>query len=226
MMTKDIIYIGVTVYKLIESRHRCRSKVDARDVTYQHNLTTERFFHARSSKINKSSYLSKVRKKLAEFFSGLGIPAAEQPPIVAKIMEILPAAYPVVPILVSIVDPTRCMVGSVNDRLCILLDKLQRGARERERCKPNLVPATKSSIERLEKVRRDSLEEATLLLSCAICWEGLAEASVDDESLARLPCSHLYHGDCIARWLEMSHLCPLCRYQMPKDIWGNPSKHH
>ncbi|KAK9922066.1 hypothetical protein M0R45_030548 [Rubus argutus] len=133
MMTKDIIYIGVTVYKLIESRRRCRSDVDARDVTYQHNLTTERFFHARSSKINKSSYLSKVRKKLAEFFSGLGIPAAEQPPIVAKIMEILPAAYPVVPILVSIVDPTRCMVGSVNDRLRILLDKLQRDARERER---------------------------------------------------------------------------------------------
>jgi hypothetical protein len=216
MMTKDFIYIGVTVYKLIESRRRCRRDVDARDVTYQHNLITERFFPTRSSKLSKPSYLSKIRKRLAELFSGLGIPAAEQPPILAKIMEILPAAYPVVPILVTIVDPTRCMAGSVHDRLHILLDKLQRDScRERERCKPK--PATKSSIENLEK--------ATLLLSCAICWEGLAVASVH-ESLARLPCSHLYHGDCIARWLEMSHMCPLCRYQMLKGLLANPSKYH
>ncbi|KAK9922067.1 hypothetical protein M0R45_030549 [Rubus argutus] len=134
MMTKDFIYIGVTVYKLIESRRRCRREVDARDVTYQHNLITERFFPTRSSKLSKPSYLSKIRKRLAELFSGLGIPAAEQPPILAKIMEILPAAYPVVPILVTIVDPTRCMAGSVHDRLHILLDKLHRDScRERER---------------------------------------------------------------------------------------------
>ncbi|KAK9948774.1 hypothetical protein M0R45_004336 [Rubus argutus] len=127
MMKKDIIYIDLKLYKLIESRRRCRrGDVDARDVTYQHNLTTERVFNIRYSKAKKSSpsYLSKVRKKLAEIFSGMGIPAAEQPPIVAKIMEILPVAFPVVPITVTIVDPSRCLAGSVHNRLLILLDNM------------------------------------------------------------------------------------------------------
>ncbi|RGB25733.1 hypothetical protein C1646_595196, partial [Rhizophagus diaphanus] len=43
---------------------------------------------------------------------------------------------------------------------------------------------------------------------CSICLEEL----VDGETLRELPCSHLYHMECIDKWLttKSSH-CPLCK---------------
>ncbi|CAK9163698.1 unnamed protein product, partial [Ilex paraguariensis] len=72
------------------------------------------------------------------------------------------------------------------------------------------VPATKSSIEGLKKVR---LEGSGSMEECMICLEKFC---VGQEATC-MPCSHVYHGDCIAQWLERSHLCPLCRFQMPTD---------
>lgn len=67
-------------------------------------------------------------------------------------------------------------------------------------------PASKLSIEKLERVR---IEEPSSM--CAICVE---EIVVDSEEI-RTPCSHIYHGDCIVKWLEQSRFCPQCRYAMP-----------
>ncbi|PRQ32021.1 putative transcription factor C2H2 family [Rosa chinensis] len=36
-----------------------------------------------------------------------------------------------------------------------------------------------------------------------------------DELITQLPYAHQYHVDCIIKWLQMSHMCPLCRYPMP-----------
>lgn len=78
----------------------------------------------------------------------------------------------------------------------------------------NFIPASKSAIEELEKVKLDSLESATTHgLSCAICKEGFDQ---EDEA-TRLPCLHIYHRDCIVPWLEMNNKCPLCRYAMPHE---------
>ncbi|XP_038980605.1 phosphatidylinositol 4-phosphate 5-kinase 6-like isoform X1 [Phoenix dactylifera] len=30
-----------------------------------------------------------------------------------------------------------------------------------------------------------------------------------------MPCSHEFHRTCLGKWLEKSHLCPLCRFPMP-----------
>lgn len=75
------------------------------------------------------------------------------------------------------------------------------------------IPASKSTIEELEKVRLDSVGAARHAGLCAICMEDF-EAGVE---ATRLPCLHFYHGDCVVQWLEINHKCPLCRYPMPHD---------
>ncbi|XP_058221358.1 uncharacterized protein LOC131331438 [Rhododendron vialii] len=46
---------------------------------------------------------------------------------------------------------------------------------------------------------------------CSICLEEFAVGS----RMARLTCSHLYHGDCVLKWLKRSNACPLCRAHVP-----------
>ena len=68
------------------------------------------------------------------------------------------------------------------------------------------IPASKSSIEALEKVSSNADGE------CIICMQ---EFQIGSE-VTRMPCSHVYHGDCVVKWLKTSHFCPLCRYPMPQ----------
>ena len=35
-----------------------------------------------------------------------------------------------------------------------------------------------------------------------------------DGLLLRIPCNHIFHGNCIKPWLERSGTCPVCRYQL------------
>ncbi|KAL5545024.1 hypothetical protein UlMin_008808 [Ulmus minor] len=78
------------------------------------------------------------------------------------------------------------------------------------------VPATKSSIEELEEVKIESSD--TITTDCRICLEDfLSTLNCDgqEQKVVRLPCTHLFHKDCIVQWLETSHFCPLCRFAMP-----------
>ncbi|XP_068644915.1 E3 ubiquitin-protein ligase SGR9, amyloplastic-like [Aristolochia californica] len=45
---------------------------------------------------------------------------------------------------------------------------------------------------------------------CVICKEELREA-------CELPCSHVFHRVCIARWLTKNNTCPYCRLELPTD---------
>ncbi|KAJ9141308.1 hypothetical protein P3X46_031856 [Hevea brasiliensis] len=74
------------------------------------------------------------------------------------------------------------------------------------------IPASKASIDGLTRLRfhQGSHDPG---VTCVVCLEELEE----DDDLIELPCSHLYHEDCIVKWLLSSHLCPLCRYQMPTE---------
>lgn len=68
-----------------------------------------------------------------------------------------------------------------------------------------MIPATDLSIQ--------SLESKTLCsaASCTICMD---EISAGCEGVL-LPCEHLFHRDCVTKWLRASHQCPVCRYKMP-----------
>ncbi|KAI8553024.1 hypothetical protein RHMOL_Rhmol06G0313200 [Rhododendron molle] len=73
------------------------------------------------------------------------------------------------------------------------------------------VPATKSSIEALERVTIFDNNSCLQVEACRICLETLPIGA----EVTRMPCSHIFHGNCIVRWLESSNLCPLCRFAMP-----------
>ena len=77
--------------------------------------------------------------------------------------------------------------------------------------KPKSIPATKSSIEALEKIRFQPSSNS--IQECSICLE---EFQIRFE-VTSMPCSHVYHGKCIGKWLQTSHFCPLCRYPMPNN---------
>ncbi|TYI28593.1 hypothetical protein ES332_A05G255200v1 [Gossypium tomentosum] len=85
-------------------------------------------------------------------------------------------------------------------------------------------PATCSSIEDLKrfkwgdeedlqpsKKRGRFLEGPSSSKECMICLDEF----LDGNEVALMPCQHVYHDACIVKWLKASHLCPLCRYQMP-----------
>ncbi|XP_058213723.1 putative RING-H2 finger protein ATL35 [Rhododendron vialii] len=57
----------------------------------------------------------------------------------------------------------------------------------------------------LEKV---ALESCSVKPRCVICLDTILVGN-------RMPCSHIYHGHCIYRWLRKSSSCPLCRFAMP-----------
>ncbi|CAK8565058.1 unnamed protein product [Lathyrus sativus] len=64
------------------------------------------------------------------------------------------------------------------------------------------VPAVKSCIEDLKTVTTKETEK------CSICFE-------DFKVGVCMPCSHMFHMDCIQDWLNISNSCPLCRFQLP-----------
>ncbi|XP_004298817.1 PREDICTED: E3 ubiquitin-protein ligase Praja-2-like [Fragaria vesca subsp. vesca] len=72
--------------------------------------------------------------------------------------------------------------------------------------KAKLIPSTESFIEALEEAATPPDDE----LHCAICMEMFALRK--DSSITQLPCSHYYHRDCIAPWLQINHVCPTCRH--------------
>lgn len=57
-----------------------------------------------------------------------------------------------------------------------------------------------------EKERIISGEDAV----CCIC---LAKYANNDE-LRELPCSHLFHKECVDKWLKINALCPLCKSEV------------
>ncbi|XP_024042098.1 uncharacterized protein LOC18043226 [Citrus clementina] len=52
---------------------------------------------------------------------------------------------------------------------------------------------------------------------CTLCLGDFGSSAIS------MPCSHLFHGGCIFRWLSMSHYCPACGYQVPTS---DQNQHH
>ncbi|KAL3635549.1 hypothetical protein CASFOL_020096 [Castilleja foliolosa] len=77
-------------------------------------------------------------------------------------------------------------------------------------------PAAKSVVENLPSVvltDEDIGENNKNCVACAVCKDEFAVG----EKATKLPCCHLYHGDCIIPWFGIRNTCPVCRHERPTD---------
>lgn len=72
----------------------------------------------------------------------------------------------------------------------------------------SFTPAAPSAIAALKEGRFKSSSTDT---SCTICLEDFPVGS----NVTCMPCSHIFHRQCIVEWLKNSHYCPVCRFKMP-----------
>ncbi|KAK9935140.1 hypothetical protein M0R45_022252 [Rubus argutus] len=78
----------------------------------------------------------------------------------------------------------------------------------RELAKDGQPPASKASINAMPSVKiGESGRE------CPICLE---QFEVDGDA-KEMPCKHLFHGDCVDKWLKIHGSCPVCRFTMPAE---------
>jgi DNA-directed RNA polymerase subunit RPC12/RpoP len=101
------------------------------------------------------------------------------------------------------------LMGSGFERLLDQLAQIEAGGLARARDNP---PASKAAVESMPVVAVDAAHVAAES-HCAVCKEPFelgAEAR-------QMPCSHIYHADCILPWLALRNSCPVCRHEMPTD---------
>ena len=51
-------------------------------------------------------------------------------------------------------------------------------------------------------------------MNCSICCFQLTDPGVD---VATTPCGHVFHLNCVSRWISTSHSCPSCRTFLSVD---------
>ena len=49
---------------------------------------------------------------------------------------------------------------------------------------------------------------------CPICLQKYKGSDIIKE----FPCKHIFHKNCIFKWLKTSNVCPLCKYDITKDV--------
>jgi len=69
-------------------------------------------------------------------------------------------------------------------------------------------PASKSAIDQL---KRGIITER--MGECAICKEEFENGA----NYVEMPCSHIFHPDCLFPWLEIHNSCPVCRLELKTD---------
>ena len=49
---------------------------------------------------------------------------------------------------------------------------------------------------------------------CSICLLKYKKSDIIKE----LPCNHIFHKNCILKWMEKSNVCPICKYDIAEDV--------
>ncbi|ETO29843.1 zinc finger (C3HC4-type RING finger) family protein, partial [Reticulomyxa filosa] len=94
--------------------------------------------------------------------------------------------------------------------------------KEKSKIKKQEKEKSESKTEEHEKVDEDGDDDENKP-GCAICMADYGDGDV----LNTLPCGHEFHKECVAKWLPIKKICPLCRYDVTKKqpSNANPSDH-
>ncbi|XWS40888.1 hypothetical protein CRYUN_Cryun17cG0034700 [Craigia yunnanensis] len=74
--------------------------------------------------------------------------------------------------------------------------------------KPGPAPASNASIEAMPRIKVKGSGN-----DCSICLE---EFKVDEEA-REMPCKHVFHSDCVEKWLRIQGSYPVFRFLMPAE---------
>lgn len=70
-----------------------------------------------------------------------------------------------------------------------------------------------NQLERIEVNEENSKED----LLCSICYDNAKEG----DQLNKLPCSHIFHIDCVKEWLAKEKVCPMCKQEIKIPVKQN-----
>jgi hypothetical protein len=176
------------------------------------NLTGGSMFTTRPVKINSketcipitSSLVDDHDQEFKEILTVMGVPGRKQSKILRKMASLARSKGTFSGVFMEV----ELLVGTYQEITEADIARAERGSMDIE---AGQIPATKSSIDALERVVFDGSSSTR---DCTVCMEGIEAGS----EATRMPCSHVYHSDCIVQWLRTSYSCPLCRYHMPGEL--------
>ena len=61
-----------------------------------------------------------------------------------------------------------------------------------------------------EKVNYFTIDEVTQSKECSICLCNFESS----DRVGKLPCRHMYHEDCLNKWIDKHNTCPVCRLEL------------
>lgn len=102
--------------------------------------------------------------------------------------------------------------------ICIELKRLFIDIKQRIRRHTNYLHLLEKMEKKYPWANKEELDESD---KCAVCWETLDKAR-------RLPCSHIFHQNCLRSWLEQDTSCPICRKSLQdnKENQTDPNQSH
>ena len=79
-------------------------------------------------------------------------------------------------------------------------------------------PASKDEIDKLKRIEvNDTNKEEIIKLSCESVCSVCKDEYENNQILIQIPCSHIFHEECILPWLKDRNSCPTCRYELKTD---------
>ncbi|XP_055815392.1 uncharacterized protein LOC129885216 [Solanum dulcamara] len=91
----------------------------------------------------------------------------------------------------------------------IIHDECNKG-RQRLNVSIRMILVVPDMLQLLQKMENDENNAMNHHDSCVICLEKLGK----EKERMCMPCSHIFHKDCITTWLQNGHSCPVSRYDL------------